>query len=279
MNKLYKINLILTLLITLIVSTSCVEDDDSVIQPDIPEQNITDIDATLSRGYAENGGILPFSTTLSQSFGDSRLITETFVSGIQQSIQSTIVESGATVLEDTIISPFDGESTAFTPNTATFQVTGIQQGIIETDPDTMDVTFTPSGEQEAGVQSMPIEFLVFDLIPPVAEDQANLLVDWVNPNENDLDFLILDSAGNEIGSAGTGSRYEASSIPTMVPDDTFDLLINVFAAVDTSIDYRIFLSSPSGEETFIEGTLTGVQPGDTIMIATVTKSGEVYTIN
>ncbi len=230
--------------------SSCSDDDPQTAGDGDPlnEESIEVVDVTVSSTQPKvgEGDRVAVSVTIGKTFATDVTvgIKATFDNG-DQTLGSISVPSGSTTGTGSIVMPSDdGVSSGTFDGSINFgSLEAFSILLKELEPNTSYV-----------VNSNVVNFDVLDLTLSVSAG-LNLLFDWANPDGNDLDMYVFDSATfTQFESSASGSRYESDLFQTQGrPDGEYFIGINVFSTTDTTIPYRFALTRPDGFVDIYEG--------------------------
>jgi len=128
------------------------------------------------------------------------------------------------------------------------------------------------------VTSEPVSLYVFDKVAPLLEDKISVLFDWDNAGVADLDIYMLNSNNDVLGASETGSRYENLSLDNNMPDGDYSILVSVYATTSSTVPYKLFIKQSDGKQTLAEGTLENIASGDSSVLVSFNKSGNMITL-
>ncbi|SMC64319.1 hypothetical protein [Cellulophaga tyrosinoxydans] len=257
-------------LLSLTVLNSCTEEEELIGFPLEIQTEATEIVGTVSSNPTSffEGLPLNITVTLPQTFASDAdvEVTALFNSGAQ-TVATVTVPAGATTATGKITLP---SSDGFN--------SGIFEGLLNYCQ--LSLTAILLDELEPGkaytITSNNFGVNILDqysaYTTAVANSRMNYLLDWANPEDNDLDVYI---AGLE--SSETGTRYESDIFNAEYPDGEYTIEVGLYIVSETSIPWKLFFVHPDQVTVDVfEGTFDNLTIGtglnDNIDIVTFTKT-------
>ncbi|WP_297763804.1 hypothetical protein [uncultured Muriicola sp.] len=241
-----------------ILLSSCTEEESLIGYPLDLGLTTVALEGTVSTTDTQTaeGRTIGVTVSIPQSFASDAdvEVTATFNSGAFTTT-SVAIPAGSTTGSGTITLPAsDGFDVGFDglANYGSLQLTAI---LLDTVDPGVNYTITSA--------SQPLQ--IFDAIQfpygeGVVAGRMTYLLDWANPDINDLDTYVL---GFE--SAETGSRYETDIFNDTHPDGDYTIDVGVWTAGETDIPWKLFFVFPNQTDYLIfEGTFTNLTLGTNV---------------
>lgn len=242
-----------------ILLSSCTEEESLIGYPLDLGLTTVALEGTVSTNYPQTaeGRTIDVTVSIPQTFASDAdvEVTATFNSGAFTTA-TVSVPAGSTTGTGTITLPAsDGFAVGFfgLENYGSLQLTAI---LLDTVDPGVNYTITSA--------SQPLQ--IFDEIQSsaygegVVAGRMTYLLDWANPDINDLDAYVL---GFE--SAESGSRYETDIFNDEHPDGDYTIDVGVWTAGETEIPWKLFFVFPNQTDYLIfEGTFTNLTLGTNV---------------
>nr|WP_288931889.1 hypothetical protein [uncultured Allomuricauda sp.] len=262
-----------SLLIIVLVITSCTEEENLIGYPYQQENVFENIVGTVTTPTPVNGEgwNLDITITIPKSFTSKATleVTGTLKTGVQSIIDTITIPAGSTTVDAVLPIPTDAPDSGFTgiPDFFSVELTGLL--LEELEP---GINYTISSE--------PLNVLLYDAIQypygdGVVDGRMTYLIDWENPSVNDLDAFVSD-----LEDSGTGDRYEFDIFDDTHPDGTYTIDVYTYSIMENQGDlpWRVFFVYPD-QTTFeiFEGTITGVTQDEFYPLVEFTKTTDPET--
>ncbi|TVZ23982.1 hypothetical protein JM84_2940 [Dokdonia sp. Hel_I_63] len=227
---------------------SC-EDDEAVSagEGDPLTKNIVSVDAmvTALQPNVGEGNLTPFAVTIGNSFSSDATVTVkvTFDNG-DVSTGTALVSAGTTTGTGSLTMPSDD---GFIP-----------EGLVAENAGTLSATAILLDELVEGttyvVSPNSTDIGIFSDTLGIAGG-LNSILDFSNPQVNDLDFYVLDENFQTFESSTSFDRFERDLFETVGrPDGVYTFYVVSFGASE-AIDYQVLSTLPDGSLNVFTGTL------------------------
>lgn len=274
--KKYNLKYILVFAALSLIFGAC-EDDTAISagEGDPLNENVINLDATVASAQTITGEAnkLPFTVTLPQSFSSEATVTARIILDSGASTTGTaVIEAGATTGTGSITLPADDDVFSSSglfglPDAATLSLIAIALEELETGK-----AYTISSN------SLSLG-LYDDTLDPDAGG-LNLLLDWENPADNDLDLYVFDATGaTNLEFSESGSRYESDLFEnTGRADGTYLIVIASYTQPPVGgFAYKLLVTLPTGELIDLDGMIPETFPAGLQLVGTFDKVTDAVT--
>ena len=223
-------------LFTLVIGgllSSCYSDD---ALPEYPVQGLSDIAVTInsSNSVTGEGFGVPFTASLPQAFtSDATLETKLLFEGGFVASTSTIVPAGSTSVNGSISMQGDDGLSKFTGRDLTLSISGIA---LADQSQAFNIT-----SNEAVLKSF--DRVQWPYGAATIAGRMTLLIDWENPNTNDIDMYVFSETFDQVEAGTTTSRWETDIFNDTHPDGNYFVAIDLWDATG-DLPWQLFFVDP-----------------------------------
>ena len=231
-----KIKFIPLILIAIaLITTSCAIDDDDAVIPRVIVTKTVSIADVTDVIVAKSESPYGIGLSVDISFGTNALVEYSVNEG----------EGGATITHGSASGNIDLNVSV--PGTYMVTLTNVS---VLNKPDTVDAVIDDAKKV--------IKVTVLDV---VADPNAlQVIMDWSNPDINDLDLYITDHDPVTVWyeRSWTVTPLEQVSFATSYPDGTYNIAPNNWFSSDTDVDILVYVVHPNGNIELFEGTINDI---------------------
>jgi hypothetical protein len=260
--EIFKISLLAIMTSSMV---GCTEEEPLIGYTYKENNTVVNIEGSITSAKSSNarGWVLPVTVSISNTFSSNVdvEVTGTLKTGAQ-SVKTITIPAGKTSAQGELNIPNDNNDYGFSGIADFFSVelTAIL-------PEKLDegINYT--------ISSIPLTIDIFDDMQfdydtGVVNGRMTYLVDWDNPDINDLDAYVLGLESSE-----TGDRYEYDIFDDTHPDGTYSVVVVPYVTGEEEIPWRVFFVYPNQKDYEIfEGVISDISSEEFYPLIEFTKT-------